>query len=247
MRTNQIWRTHTRRVRPVVFLLMALLGSLLLWGMAQLSARAQEQTILTAGVAAGGQIRNAAGDEWLFTACAGNAITITMQSDRFTPYLELYAIDGVKPLIEADGEDDSARIDGFVVEDSGSYLLIAAGRRRTDRGAYELSLDTSGSAKQEDVDGLIVPGDTVPGTIRARRMAAWGFRGCAGDVVTIQADSDEFDAYVELYRSGEDDVLVYDDNSGSQQRRGDFGVCPARLRQLHNSGFRGHSAGRGRL
>jgi len=195
-------------------LLTALLGGLLLWGMAQLSARAQEPTILTAGVPASGDIKNAAGDEWIFTACAGNAITVTMQSDKFTPYLELYSAYGVKPLVEADGEDDSAQIDGFVVEDSGSYLLIAAGRRRTDRGAYELTLETSGSAKQEDVDGLIGPGSTMTGTIRARRMAAWGFRGCAGDVVTIQADSDDFDAYAELYRSGGDEILAYDDNSG---------------------------------
>ncbi len=206
-------RSMTRR-RPAAFLLVSLLGALLLWGMAQHAALAQEPDILTAGVAATGEITSAGGDEWVFTACAGSTISVTMQSAQFTPYLELYTSDGVNPLVEAGGVGETAQIDGYVVHESDTYTIIAAGRRRSDRGAYALSLVTTAPGEQEGVDDLIAPGSTMQGTIRARRSAAWGFHGCAGDVVTIQAESDDFDVYVELYRSGDETVLAADDNSG---------------------------------
>lgn len=205
---------HTQ---PRALWALGFLGALLLWGMTHLSTLAQEPNTLPFGVPVTGDIQSAEGDEWQFNACAGSVVTVTMQSAEFTPYLELYTADGALPLVEVNGVDDSAAIDGFAVEETGSFLVVAAGRRRSDRGTYELHLTTALSTtsdSQEAVDGVIAPGSEVSGTIRARQLAAWGFQGCAGDAVTIQAISDDFDVFVELFHGGDDDVLAEDDNSG---------------------------------
>ncbi len=80
------------------------------------------------------------------------------------------------------------------------------------------------------VDGTLAVGDSVRDSLTAqsRRLPAertyareWGFRGAAGETVTIDVASDAFDAYVFLLGPGFDATPPQDDDSG--------GRCNARL------------------
>ena len=220
-----------RRTLAILIVSVASLALLLLAFTGQ-SAQAQGENVLTPGVMVEGEITTRDGDEWMIQLCAGDLITITMQSADFGPYLEIYGPDEDDPLTEAEAADQVATIDDLVVEDSGPHIVIAAGERRRDRGAYTLAVtvtasitgaDKSGSLNSDDeldteldtepVDGLIVAGEPVTGTLRARRTVAWGFRGCAGQIISAEAVSDEFVPYVELYANGGDDILAEGDDN----------------------------------
>lgn len=71
------------------------------------------------------------------------AVTITMTSEDFDPFLELHTAD--RELIESDddsGTGDAAQIDMFL--QAGTYRVVARGRRSGSEGAY--SLTASGGA-----------------------------------------------------------------------------------------------------
>jgi hypothetical protein len=138
-----------------------------------------------------------------------------MESKEFDPYLEVYdATDDSDPMAEAGARDGVSIIEGLEIGRSAPHLIVAAGERRRDRGAYTLTLDIADEKAEEEVDGVIAVGESVTGTLRARRSVAWGFRGCEGQTITAELDSDEFDAYLELYPNSDNDILVEDDNSG---------------------------------
>ncbi len=194
---------------------MAIVFTLLLLLFNIQATRAQDDNTLTPGVSAESELASRLGEEWTFQACAGDVVTITMESDEFDPYLEVYdAVDDGDPVAEAGSDDGVALIEDLEIEQSGPHLIIAAGERRRDRGAYTLTLEMADEDAAEAVDGVIAAGGSVTGTLRARRAVAWGFRGCEGQVITAEAVSDDFDAYLELYPNGADDMLAEDDNSG---------------------------------
>jgi len=179
------------------------------------ATHAQDDNTLTTGINVESEIASRRGEEWTFQACAGDLVTITMQSDEFDPYLEVYdASDDDAPVAEVGSEEGVAAIEGLEIERSGPYIILTAGERRRDRGAYSLVLEMADEGADEAVDGVIAAGGSVTGTLRARRAVAWGFRGCEGQVITAEAVSDDFDIYLELYPNGADDILAEDDNGG---------------------------------
>lgn len=194
---------------------MAIVFALLLLLFSGQATRAQDDNNLTPGVSAESELASRLGEEWTFQACAGDVVTIIMESDEFDPYLEVYdAVDDGDPVAEAGSEDGVAVIEELEIEQSGPHLIIAAGERRRDQGAYTLTLEMAEESVDEVVDGVIAAGGSVTGTLRARRAVALGFRGCEGQTITAEAVSDDFDAYLELYPNGSDEILAEDDNSG---------------------------------
>lgn len=88
-----------------------------------------------------------------------------------------------------------------------------------DFGDYDLSSWTyfSGMCEEGQRDhiaqGTISVGDVVTGNLTSSSADVWTFEATAGDLVTIELNSNVFDAYLELFTAA-DAGLVSDDDSG---------------------------------
>ncbi|MCE7987816.1 MAG: SH3 domain-containing protein [Caldilinea sp. CFX5] len=178
----------------------------LAWGAT--GANAQAIQTLAAGTTMTGTITSRLGDRWLFTACAGDVVTVTMASIAFNPYLELFGAAGEDPLAASEPAADGATLAGIELAASGVYTLWVGGERRSDRGIYSLTLTTVVTPVTETVDGWLAYGATVTGTVRNRAGALWAFRGCAGDQITATMSSSAFTPYLELSIDGADEPLL---------------------------------------
>ncbi|MFO7635015.1 MAG: hypothetical protein R6W76_20880, partial [Caldilinea sp.] len=180
---------------------LAVTLSLMVLLLVALPASAQESLPLMPGFLASGRITSALGEEWEFYACAGDEVTVTVTSTAFTPYLSVFTDTTEAPLIEAESEDGEAAQALLIVEDDGVYAVLAAGERRSDRGAYSITVDFAGAPdlSPDNVEGFLRYGAAITGIVQSSAGQVWALRGCAGDVMTVTALSEQFTPYVELY------------------------------------------------
>lgn len=126
--------------------LVLLPSSLGLWW-ATSAAQAQAPFTINYGEAKSGEVVDRLGDEWVFSGCLSDVVTITMQSAIFGSYLELYGPVGRNSLAEANmgrARNAATTIGGFVLPESGPFTVIAAGASIHDRGAYYPHAGSSG-------------------------------------------------------------------------------------------------------
>lgn len=191
---------------------IALLPTLLLLGWSLSSARAQAPFTLKYGEEVTGEVVDRLGDEWVFYGCMSDVVTVTMQSEFFAPFVELYGPVGRDSLVgaEASAPNIAATIGGYTLPESGPYTLVAAGANIRDRGAYTLTLDAAGvtSSSDEQIVGMLSDGDVVTGTVETRLGEAWIFRGCMHDVVAVKVESSDFVPFVAVYEPGGEESLV---------------------------------------
>ena len=108
-----------------------------------------------------GAVRSSLGELWALRGCARDVITVAVQSERFTPYVELVEPQSGETLsASVQLDDDTAIIEGAVLSTTGMYELVVAGMRRSDRGAYTLTVHT--------LDGItdLLPASPVASTLR---------------------------------------------------------------------------------
>lgn len=106
-----------------------------------------DDQLLSADTPVTGSVTSRAGDEWLFRGCAAQQVTLTLQSDAFTPILELYGSTGRDPLTVGEPLTGSTAITGVTTQISAFplpatdlYVVVAAGASLRDRGPYSLTL-----------------------------------------------------------------------------------------------------------
>lgn len=97
--------------------------------------------VLTAGATVTGAVRSSAGESWVLRGCAGGAITATAVSTAFTPYVEIFDPATEETLAEGVSVDDQTGRAAVALPATGVYLVLVAGERRNDRGAYSLALN----------------------------------------------------------------------------------------------------------
>lgn len=173
-----------------------------------LAANAQEQGVIVPGMAVTDEVANRRGDEWIVALCAGDVVTISMQSEAFVPLVGIFEPDGEEPLAFAAGTDGAAVLPAFAPQERGSFLIVAAGEGFGARGAYTLAVTTGDDAVQGVLDGILVPGQPFTATVRPLRPAALGLHACAGDVVRIDATSADLEPSFELFPAGEEEPLA---------------------------------------
>ncbi len=89
-----------------------------------------------------GDLRSWTGDVWTFTGEAGDRVTISMQSDEFDTYLDLWGPGLMQVARDDDGGGGTdSLIDDFRLPESGTYSIVARGYGPGERGSYRLSLD----------------------------------------------------------------------------------------------------------
>ena len=178
---------------------------LLLFGFA---ASAQQQDVLVPGLPVVDEVTSRRGDEWIIGLCVSDVVTITMQSEAFAPFLEIFKPDEEEPLAFATAANGTATLAGFEAESAGSYLIVAAGEGFGARGAYTLTVSGSDAAAEDGLDGRLVPGRLFTATLRPLRATVLGFHGCEGDVISVDAASDAFEPSLEIFRAGEEEPLA---------------------------------------
>src|SRR5215203_3221051 len=92
------------------------------------TAQAQAPFSINYGETKSGEVVDRLGDEWVFSGCMSDVVTITMQSPVFPSYLQLYGPVGRDSLAEAgvEGPNGAAMIGGFKLPESGPFTIIAA-------------------------------------------------------------------------------------------------------------------------
>ena len=177
---------------------VALTLATVLW--AAPSALAQTPAPLPPLGTAAGRITNAAGEAWVLTTCAGDQVTVTMRSDAFIPFVSVFTDTLAAPVVEAVATDGVQAQAVIRARTGGAYTIVAAGERRSDRGAYTIGADFGAAAPDAlSFEGVLTANVTVTGAVRSSAGAGWVLRGCAGAMVTATAESAAFTPYVEIF------------------------------------------------
>ncbi|MBT9313060.1 trypsin-like peptidase domain-containing protein [Leptothoe kymatousa] len=155
-----------------------------------------------------------------FEGQAGQRISITMSSRQLDSYLLLYG-----PNQEYLGENDdnsnsrNARLD-ITLPNSGTYLVFANSYGAREQGQYELTVRSSGGSSNRANNPYLINED---GTLsnQDRRLTdnslydEYLFSGERGQNITINLNSEEFDAYLLLVDNKGNKLAESDDISQS--------------------------------
>ncbi len=198
---------------------LAVAVALTLLLLAALPVSAQDDQILTPGAPASGRITSALGEEWRLFTCPGDAVTVTVVSTAFTPFLSIYTDTAAAPLLEAVSEDGETALATLSVEAGGVYTVAAAGERRSDRGVYSITVEYADTAAVDlgALAGFLHFGAVVTGNVQSSAGQVWALRGCAGDVVTVTATSARFTPYLELFAPAAQETLAESDSLDDRQ------------------------------
>jgi hypothetical protein len=187
---------------------------------------------------------------WQFTTTAGTPLTVDLSSDDFDPYLIVrgfHAADGRdSSSVDDDGGPGCAARVSTTFPTTGTYTILVntTSTQKNRTGNFTLSItrglkplvpgDCSGGGTAggggAHTEGTITVGQSVQGQLTSSdylRSADttyaqwWLLQGQAGQQVTIDLESDAFDAFVFLFGPGLKDDGAQDDDGG--------GNCNARL------------------
>lgn len=155
-------------------------------------------------------------DAYAFEGRRGQQVAIEMLSRDLDAYLIL--ISGESDLYIQDDDsagDFNARLE-TTLPDDGIYFILANSYAEGEEGNYSLSLNNLGSGSEGQgyllqETGSLLPGDDIAtdGTLFDR----YTFEGRAGQTVTIDLQSQEFDTYLALLDDSEQVVAENDDIS----------------------------------
>jgi hypothetical protein len=165
--------------------------------------------VVTAALEEGGR------HHWLFEGQQGEVVTILMNAldEELDAYLELFAPTGERLITDDDsgGGTDPAVVE-FLLPASGAYRIVARGYDIEDAGGYTLQVESV----ELVMEGALVYGQTVVGSLEEGERQYWTFDGRNGDVITISmtAFDEELAAFLELVAPDGRQVASDDDSGG---------------------------------
>lgn len=166
---------------------------------------------------------------WDFTLDAEATVIISLESTEFDAYLELYGDEGFLTSDDDSLGNQDALISDYILP-AGNYTVYASGISSSASGAYELGLYTMPEENAE-YQRLVVNQTeynlSEDGYLESGYYDAWQFSGLAGDVISISADSEDVDPYIELYNMADILLESNDDNGSSFNSLIDSFVLPA--------------------
>lgn len=188
-----------------------------------LTATSTNGTSSTGGMVYGetvnGNLSSSEGDAWTFEGAAGDVVTISLDSQVFDTYVVLQDSSGTELVVDDNsGTSLNALVEGFELPETGTYTIVARGTLSSDRGTYTLTLQTDEvreavSGNNPVSIGTVSRGIAVTGTVTTDAGDGWTFAGKGGEAITIAANSDFFNTYLEIFdASGE--LIAFNDDSG---------------------------------
>lgn len=177
-----------------------------------------------------------------FDASAGDVVTISMAqaSDDLDPYLVLLGSAGQVFATDDDSGDDtlgvlySAQIQNFEIPADGDYLILATSFSAIrgvfdplrDPLSYEIAINGNALPSDGDSESVtlsateVARGDNLQLAISPQESVYFlQFAGTAGETVTLDMQSDEFDTLLYLFAPDGTRIAASDDTDGSTNSR----------------------------
>jgi hypothetical protein len=176
-----------------------------------------EGAVIEFGETLDGNLASTQGEQWAFNGSAGDSILISLISADFDSMLTLFGPSGEFLTFDDDGGTGSnAVINGYTLPLTGTYYVDVLSYGTGATGTYSLMLDytSPGDVPSSVNTDTISYGSTVNQTLGVWIGDEWLFEGAAGDVITIDMASTDFDPMLDLY----DPFLLrvaIDDDGGS--------------------------------
>ena len=172
---------------------------------------------------------------WTFFGTQGQMVQIDVMSDAFDAFCILQGPAGNEIARDDDAGDGlNARV-SVALPVTGTYRIIANTYRQNQFGRYRVRLTGGGMAQMAPVApmisggqvssvgvvGQVLRGQVVQGRLTSgdRQLAdntffqAWTYYGQAGEAITLDVMSTDFDAYA-VIQDGSGNVVARDDDSG---------------------------------
>lgn len=159
-------------------------------------------------------------DAYSFAAQAGQAVSITMRSNRLDTYLWLLNEEDRVMTVNAEQNDQSGNRDGsqiiFFPPVSGTYTILASSKEPEVEGGYQLLLKTTGEPTKAErltktVSGELSDADFQLST--GQYLDVYSIKGKKGESISLGLNSSGFDSYLRILdRDG--NVVQHDDDSG---------------------------------
>ena len=169
------------------------------------------------------QIDNSFFDAYIFEGEAGQQVSIVMASNDIDPYLILLGPNGE---LAAEDDDSAGELNAAIdlrLPVSGTYLLLANSYQAGESGTYQIAAQTGGGSLVDDRPtpppttgflleerGELADGDEVlpaDGSL----IDGYEFFGEAGQEITIDLESNEFDTYLILVDPNQESIAQNDD------------------------------------
>jgi len=146
---------------------------------------------------------------WSYTAFAGETVEVSVYSEYFDTYLEIYDSEGILLDSNDDGPDGTnSLIEAFTFPDDGAYFISVSGYYLDDQGQYYFAINPTLGGKVHM--GEILAGQSISANLESGYWHGWDFTISEETYVTFSLHSDDFDAFLELY--GPDGLMDSDDD-----------------------------------
>ena len=162
-------------------------------------------------------------EAWTLEGRRGDRVSIRLESDDFDAYLYLAGPGLDEIMTDDDGAGDLNSLIEATLPSDGPFTIIAAALRQESSGSYTLTIDEPANPAELPTDGRTLDiGQTAGGYLDTndpvvadgRRGQAWALDAVAGQRVTIDLESDDFDAY--LYVAGPGLFELMSDDDGGE-------------------------------
>ena len=163
---------------------------------------------------------------WELNGVAGEDVTITMSSQDFDSYL--FAFGPGMTAIQTD-DDGAGGVDAQLtlrIIESGRFVIGASALGGGAAGAYALTVARAQGPADLPVTGTLeIPGSVTgaltqdDAVLEGRRSQVWTFEGAAGQSVTVELVSADFDSYLTVVGPGILSPLEDDDSAGDFDAR----------------------------
>ena len=168
-------------------------------------------------------------DAFVFRAVAGQSYAVTLSSEEFDTFLHVNGPGGL--ATENDDADEGATHSKleFTAPESGEVRICANSLTRRETGRYSVSLQ-AGVAQRRIAVAEDVTGDLTASSPKQRDgtpFQAFVFEGRAGQAITVDMKSRDFDSFLTLRRAGGSDDLITDDDAGGGADAQIFFTLPA--------------------
>ena len=164
---------------------------------------------------------------WALEGLAGETVTIRLESDDYDAYLYFFGPGMTETLSDDDSGGDLDSELTVTFSETGTYTVGAAALSSGSTGAYSLTvMEPIDMATLSVGDRLLRVGSIATGMLTAadpvvqgKPVQAWAFEARAGDLVTIELLSDDFDSYLHVAGPGLPVPLTNDDGGDELDSR----------------------------
>jgi len=171
------------------------------------------------------------GEAWLIQGRSGQRLRVRLLSEDFDAYL--FVLGPGMPAVLTD-DDSAGNLNSEITIDfpqDGVYRVIASALSGGARGTYTIEVRDPVNLEDLPTDGRqAIVGQTVTGSLSENEPAvidgrpgqAWELEGTAGQVVSIELVSDDFDPYLYVVGPGMDLPVEDDDSAGDMDSLVEF-------------------------